>query len=186
MIRTVLIILLCAAFLNLNAQFYNQEYYGEDEAPFLLGPIKKDRLTEGQYGEWFNPYFSAYQVDQEALALIEKSIKEYDLILFLGTWCSDSQREVPGIFKILEAAGYPANTVEIYAVDDREEFKKTTPGGEAQVRNIVRVPTLIFEKDGVEVNRIIELPVQTLEKDIAAILGQQTYTPYYADEKLPD
>lgn len=184
--RTILFILLCVALQNGNAQFYNQEYFGEDGSQFLLGPIKKDRLTEGQYGEWFNPQFSAYQVDQEALALIEKSIAEYDIILFLGTWCSDSQREVPAFFKILEAAGYPVDAVTIYAVDDREEFKKSTPGGEARARNIVRVPTLIFEKNGKEVNRIIELPVQTLEKDMVAILGGQAYTPYYADEQLPD
>lgn len=185
--RNVLIfILLCAGIPTLNAQFYNQEYFGEDGSQFLLGPITKSRLTEGQYGHWYNPQFEAYRVNQEALALIKKSIGEYDIILFLGTWCSDSQREVPGIFKILEEAGYPIDSVEIYAVDDREEFKKTTPGGEAKARNIVRVPTLIFEKDGKEVNRIIELPVQTLEKDIAAILSGKGYTPYYADEKLPD
>ena len=184
--RILILILLCAAIPNLNAQFYNQEYFGEDGSQFLLGPIKKSRLTEGHYGQWFNPQFVAYQVDQEALALIKKSIGEYHIILFLGTWCEDSQREVPGIFKILETAGYPTDKMELYAVDDREEFKKSTPGGEAKARNIVRVPTLIFEKDGEELNRIIELPVQTLEKDILAILGQQAYTPYYADEKLPD
>lgn len=184
--RTLISILLIVAFQNLNAQFYNQEYFGEDGSQFLLGPIKQSRLTEGDYGQWFNPQFSAYQADPESLALIKESVAEYDILLFLGTWCSDSQREVPGIFKILKEAGYPIDSVTIYAVDDREEFKKTTPGGEAKARNIVRVPTLIFEKDGEEVNRIIELPVQTLEKDMAAILGQQTYTPYYADEKLPD
>ena len=184
--RALFIILLCAAIQNLNAQLYNQEYFGEDGSQFLLGPIKKNRLTEGHYGQWFNPQFSAYQVDQEALALIEKSIEDYDLLLFLGTWCSDSQREVPGIFKILEEAGYPTDLVEIYAVDERTEFRKTTPGGEAKARNIVHVPTLIFIKDGKEVNRIIELPVQTLEKDMIAIMNRQDYRPHYADEQLPD
>lgn len=184
--RALFIILLCAAIQNLNAQLYNQEYFGEDGSQFLLGPIKKNRLTEGYYGQWFNPQFSAYHVDQEALALIEKSIEDYDLLLFLGTWCSDSQREVPGIFKILEEAGYPTDLVEIYAVDERTEFRKTTPGGEAKARNIVRVPTLIFIKDGKEVNRIIELPVQTLEKDMIAIMNRQDYRPHYADEQLPD
>ena len=184
--RTLFLILLCAGVQNLSAQLYNQEYFGEDGSQFLLGPIKQSRLTEGQYGQWFNPTFSSYQVDQEALNTLKKNIGKYRILLFMGTWCSDSQREVPAMIKILEAAGYPVDSVEIYAVDDREEFKKTTPGGEARARNIVRVPTLIFEKDGEEVNRIIELPVQTLEKDIVAILGKKAYTPYYADEKLPD
>lgn len=184
--RTVLIMLLCAAFQSLSAQFYNQEYFGEDGSQFLLGPIKKSRLTEGQYGQWFNPTFSSYQVDQDALAKIKKHIGEYRLLLFMGTWCSDSQREVPGIFKILEAAGYPTESIELYAVDDREEFKKTTPGGEAKARNIVYVPTLIIEKNGKEVNRIIEMPVQSLEKDMLAILNGEPYVPLYADEKLPD
>lgn len=184
--RTILFILLCAALQNGNAQFYNQEYYGEDGSQFLLGPIKKDRLTQGQYGEWFNPTYSSYQVDQEALTTIKKNIGEYRVLLFMGTWCSDSQREVPAIFKILEAAGVPAEAIALYAVDDREAFKKTTPGGEAKANNIVYVPTLIFEKDGREVNRIIEMPVQTLEKDMVAIITGQAYVPLYADEKLPD
>ena len=37
--------------------------------------------------------------------------------LIMGTWCEDSQREVPGMMKILAAAGYStANS--IIAVDE--------------------------------------------------------------------
>ena len=36
----------------------------------------------------------------------------------MGTWCEDSQREVSGMLKILEAAGYPINSIEIIAVSE--------------------------------------------------------------------
>ena len=36
----------------------------------------------------------------------------------MGTWCEDSQREVPGMMKILAAAGYSTKQMEIIAVDE--------------------------------------------------------------------
>ena len=73
--------------------------------------------------------------------------------------------------------------LEIVALDRRKEFYKKSPTGEEQGLNIVKVPTLIFLKDGKEVNRIIERPIESLEEDIGAIVLQNTYVPNYVHLK---
>ena len=69
--------------------------------------------------------------------------------------------------------------LEIVALDYRKEKYKQSPTGEEQGLNIKRVPTIIFLKDGKEVNRIVESPLETLEKDMAQIILKKDYTPNY-------
>jgi tetratricopeptide (TPR) repeat protein len=61
---------------------------------------------------------------------------------------------------------------------ERDEYKQS-PGGEEEGLNIHRVPTFIFYKDGIEVNRIVEQPVATLEHDMYMILQNENYIPNY-------
>ena len=105
---------------------------------------------------------------------------EYDIKLFLGTWCGDSKRESPKLIKILETADFPMEQLEIVALDYRKGLYKTSPTGEEKGLNIIKVPTIIFFKDGKEVNRIVESPLETLEQDIAQIVFKKDYVPNYA------
>ncbi len=41
------------------------------------------------------------------------------------------------------------------------------------------MPTFIIYKNGIEINRINEFPVFSLEKDLLGILNNQSYTPNY-------
>jgi tetratricopeptide (TPR) repeat protein len=106
----------------------------------------------------------------------------------MGTWCSDSQREVPNLIRLLEEIDFPSEQLEIIAIDDAEAQYKQSPQGQEKDKNIHHVPTIIILKDGKEVNRIIEYPRETLEADIVEIL-KGDYTPYYntanqVDERL--
>ena len=47
--------------------------------------------------------------------------------------------------------------------------------------NIMPIPTLIFYKDGQEMNRIVEFPVESLYKDMAKILKNESYQDAYYD-----
>jgi len=70
--------------------------------------------------------------------------------------------------------------LEIIALDYRKGHYKTSPTGEEKGLNIIKVPTIIFLKDGKEVNRIVESPLETLEQDIAQIVFKKDYVPNYA------
>ncbi len=84
----------------------------------------------------------------------------------MGTWCSDSQREVPRFYKILTDAGYNDKRVKIIAVDKSKEAIVV----DIKNLDIEKVPTFIIYKDDIEVGRIIETPKKSLEKDLWKIV----------------
>ena len=167
---------------QLNAQTLNKEVTKEGQQPYLVGEIDKSGLETKHYAEWFTTNYSDYNVDTETLKAIKTKLKEHDIKVFMGTWCDDSQYEVPYFHKIIDAANYPIKKLTIIALDRNKE----SPEHEEAELNIVRVPTFILFKDGKEVNRIIETPVETLEKDLQAILTTDSYKPnYYGVKKAP-
>jgi tetratricopeptide (TPR) repeat protein len=97
----------------------------------------------------------------------------------MGTWCSDSQREVPRLVKTLQVLKFPGEQLSIIGVNRATDRYKQSPNGEEVGKNIHRVPTIIFYKNGEEVNRVIERPVASMEQDMQAITSGEKYTPNY-------
>jgi len=170
--------------IGIHSQTINQKSKDHNGREILLGKIDKSGLTENSFNTWFTPNYDAYKVDTKILKLIKKDLKKYTITAFMGTWCGDSKREVPKFYKILEAAGYPMEQLTFVAVDNARANYKKSPTGEEKGLNIVRVPTFIFYKNGEEVNRIIEDPVVSIEKDIEAIITGTVYVPNYAEVKV--
>jgi hypothetical protein len=44
--------------------------------------------------------------------------KNLEFKLFLGTWCGDTQRELGGMFKLLDALGVTEDQMEMYAISE--------------------------------------------------------------------
>lgn len=136
-----------------------------DNIKMLYGYISKDQL-------YFD--YPSWKVEEDSYRTFEPAIQELSTLsekinieIFIGTWCSDSEREVPRFFKVIEDAGIvPLLTIDLWAVDR----KKTLDSNLAQLRNIERVPTFIFYRDKQEIGRIIESPDELLEQDMALIL----------------
>jgi tetratricopeptide (TPR) repeat protein len=171
-----ILLLLCTA--SLVAQPINNEVNADGKSPKLLGKINQEGLSNNSYASWFLKNHSAYEPNSEIISQIKDELSEYTIELFMGTWCGDSKREVPRFYKVLEVSGFPMERLTAVAVDRDSAFYKQSPGGEQEGKNIHRVPTLIFYKNGVEVNRITESPVTTLEADIAEIIAGD-YIPNY-------
>jgi thiol-disulfide isomerase/thioredoxin len=104
-------------------------------------------------------------VKSDSLAKIINS-RDISFMLFGGSWCDDSESEMPKIMKLMNTAGISLNKVSIYGVD----HNKREPTGTAASYSIDRVPTLIVFKEGVEINRILEYPKVSWEEDIFNIL----------------
>jgi len=176
---SILIIL----FLCVNLSFgqkLNQEIKTEKGHQFLVGPINLEGLQSEPYKNWFNSSYDNYSIDKSLTKLLKKQLEGYELKLFLGTWCGDSKREMPRMIKILKQAQFPLENLEIIALDRRKGFYKKSPSGEEKGLNIIKVPTLIFLKNGKEINRIVERPLASLEEDMLAILTSETYKPNYS------
>ncbi len=173
-----------AIFFTLTIMF-NGHGQNNETSTKLLGEISKNDLTSLPYATWFNSEFDAYLPNAKTISEITNELSQYSILVFMGTWCGDSKKEVPRFYKLLEAANYPMHQLKVIAVDNERSNYKKSPTGEEKGLNIHRVPTFIFYKDGKEVNRIIEHPIESLELDIKNILTSNTYTPnYYAIEIL--
>ena len=147
----------------------------------LVGHIDVDQLKAEPFKEWFEVFYDYHELDKEQIDGFASDLMKYHILVFMGTWCSDSQREVPGFIKILKEAGFPMEQLKIVAVHDEGPLYKTSPNGEQWGLQIKRVPTFIFLKDGRETNRIVESPVESLEKDIYQIIKGEDYVPNYAE-----
>ncbi|MDT0677814.1 TlpA family protein disulfide reductase [Autumnicola musiva] len=143
----------------------------------LLGEINRNELEKEPYVSWFDQVYEEYDPNQAALGTITKNISDYNIKVFFGTWCPDSRRELPKFVKILDRAGYDFDDLTLIAVDR----SKTTPGNLEEGLNVKRVPTMIFYKDGQEVNRFVEYSQESLEEDIAKIVSEKEYRNPYAE-----
>lgn len=162
-----------------NAQGINKEIAIEDETPFLLGRINKEGLTSENYNQWFSKTFENYELDQATIKAIGSKLQEYQITLFMGTWCGDSKKEVPRFYKILEACDFPEDQLTVIALSRKSYMYKQSPNHYEAGLNIHRVPTFVFYKDRKEVNRIVEHPVESLEKDILSIITSVDYQSNY-------
>jgi thiol-disulfide isomerase/thioredoxin len=109
-----------------------------------------------------------YTPDASFVKTIQGKTGEVKVLLFLGTWCGDSKREVPRFFKLMDQAGITESQVEIIALDR----SKKDAEGLTEKWAVKYVPTFIFIKDGVELGRIVETPKDSLEANIASILAE--------------
>ncbi len=164
---------------SLSGQQINQEIKIEGNPSFMVGQIDINGLTSNSYKNWYYKNYNAYEVDSKIITSIKNELATHKILLFMGTWCGDSKREVPRFIKILEAADFPMENLKIIALDKRKGMYKTSPNGEEWGLRIKRVPTFIFYKNGKDSNRIIESPIASLEADIKAIVTNTAYTPNY-------
>lgn len=180
MIKHIILLVISGAIgFSIHAQELNKEIALEGETPFLLGKIDKTGLTSLNYKTWFYKNYDDYTLDENSIKAIGSKLNDYSITLFMGTWCGDSKREVPRFYKILEACNFPENQLSVIAVSRKRNMYKKTPNHEEAGLNIHRVPTFIFYKNGKEVNRIVEEPVESLEKDILKIVSTNDYESNY-------
>lgn len=141
------------------------------------GVLTQENLSTS-YKSWFTPRLEAYEPSKAIITTIAKHINNYDIKVFMGTWCPDSRREVPHLYKILERTNFDTSNLDVYTMN---RYKATANNYEKGL-NINYVPSIIFfDKNGNEVNRIVEFPQETLEKDILKIVTQQEYHNVYAE-----
>jgi thiol-disulfide isomerase/thioredoxin len=136
--------------------------------PMELGWLERSALDKPDYPQ-FRTTYDTVRITEGMSELIGQLMDDVDVLVFLGTWCGDSKREVPRFLKIADHAGISFQRIRLYGVD---RSKKSTDGLTDRY-NIVSVPTFIFLKDGVEIGRIVEHPEVSIEADMIAILANQ-------------
>ncbi|MCK7534305.1 MAG: thioredoxin family protein [Marinilabiliales bacterium] len=133
------------------------------EQDILIGYCNIEGFTSGVFNDWFQLEYDNYTVDNETIDQVNlDNIDNLEITIVLGTWCSDSQREFPRFYKILEKLNFSFEYLTIISVNRAKQAPETTVGE----LNIELVPTFIFSKNGKEIGRIIETPEVSLEKTL--------------------
>ncbi len=144
----------------------------------LYGITHKKDFMQPPFKAWFDEEYNAYKLDDTSINALEPLLKNYSLEVFMGTWCGDSRREVPRLYKILNAVHFDYSKMELYTVN----HDKKTVDNMQEGKRIDYVPTIIIYKDQKEIGRIVESPIETLEKDLLIILkGEVPYLPNYSN-----
>lgn len=147
----------------------------------LLGICSVKDFNREPYATWYNPGYENYAPTTEIITRLKKlNPATFSVKIVFGSWCGDSKRELPRMMKVLNAAGFTEKNIHILGVYDSLEVYKQAPNREEKGLNIYRVPTFIVYQKGNEVGRIVEYPVESLERDLLKIMSGQPYVHNYA------
>jgi len=137
--------------------------------PGATGEMSMDKLWE-TVPVW-RSVMENYEPNARAVTSLESTDKDTTVTLAFGTWCPDSKNYVPKMIKALRAASNDKIHVKLVGIDN--QFRE--PVATVQPLRITNVPTVIVERDGREIGRVVETPAaSTMEEDLASILdGKQ-------------
>ena len=140
--------------------------------PMLIGLVTRDAFKDTSFSGWFYSEYNDYQPDTASARMFAEKVKNFSVTIVMGTWCSDSRREVPRFLRILDALNFNSSSgLKIICVNTDKKGK----GNEADNLNIDLVPTFIISQNGKEIGRIIESPESTLEKDLLGMISTKNY-----------
>jgi len=142
----------------------------------MLGEINLANLQTSSVTPWFKKEFDRVNINLKEAKELKPLTKDLKIFVFMGTWCEDSQRELPLFFKMLTAMNFDQEHLKMFAMSE----EKSTPSNFEQGLEINYIPTIIFFKNGREINRFVEFPIETLESDIKKIISGATYKNSYA------
>jgi hypothetical protein len=128
----------------------------------LYGYCDRSGLEIGEFGKLFEEYYQIYKPDQAVVNQLRSKKEGIEILIVLGTWCSDSQEQVPRFFKILDKIRFNRKDLQLICVNSDKEAGDV----ETVNYNIQKVPTFIVYKKGREIGRIVETPSASLEKDL--------------------
>jgi hypothetical protein len=135
------------------------------EEKVLTGSLTREQVEEA-VPEWVQAEVAA-EPDAAAVKALTTVPPGAEVTILLGTWCSDSRREVSRLWKALDEAGGSVPFTLSYIGVDHE---KKTPAAEIAAAGLRYVPTLIVRRDGREIGRIVESAPHGVERDLLALL----------------
>ncbi len=142
----------------------------------LIGEFSREDLSHFLYSSWFHKNYENYIVDEKSADKIKEYItRDLKIKVIMGTWCSDSRENVPSFFKLMDYLNIKKRNIDLIGLD----LNKENPNGDEKTYEIINVPTFIFYRENIEINRIVEITLESFEKDILKILDGSGYENAY-------
>ena len=130
--------------------------------PYAVGDISIKTLFENHEGFQTN-----YQKYQPGNLLDPVLFRDIEIYVLFGTWCHDSQREVPRLLQLLNTLNIQENYIHLIGLN----YLKNEPLDRGKSFQIRKTPTFVFLRNQKEIGRIVEMPKISLEADLLKILG---------------
>ena len=131
----------------------------------LVGATTREKVEE--VPDWMQSEVDA-KPDAAAAQALGTVAPGAEVTVFLGTWCGDSRREVPRLWKAIDAEG---GTVPFQIRYVGVDHDKKEPAALIKANDVRYLPTFIVRRGGQEVGRIVETSPHGVEQDLLALLN---------------
>lgn len=143
---------------------------GGETGKALVGVVSRQEV-EAAEPDWVAAEIEARPDAEAALALTEVA-PGAEVTVYLGTWCSDSERELARLWRAFDEVGVGMGTelpfsIEYVAVDR----DKTEPARRLAGVGLEYVPTFVVRRDGEEVGRMVEVSPDGIEYALLDLLS---------------
>lgn len=129
---------------------YETIYNGSEKT--LKGLLKRSDIENDTSFKWFQQTYQLGTANAAAVNAFKKNGTKFQIVIFGGTWCEDTQNLLPQFYKLADKASYPDSSISLIGVDRQ----KTTLNNLHNAFHIISVPTFIVMKDGKEIGRVVE------------------------------
>jgi len=133
--------------------------------PLEIGPTSAERLLAVVPG--YQDRKNDYHADASVMEMMKTYVKPEDRVeVIMGTWCSDSLREVPKFLRIVDdlKSQYGMALPVTFMAVDRAKQKPV---------KVEKVATFIYYRGGRELGRIVERPQGLFEDDLLALAAKE-------------
>jgi thioredoxin 1 len=144
----------------------NATDHDSDGSEPVTGVISASQLLT-EYPQ-FRSAYEQYQPSSTEIDAV-KTLAGKSLVVLFGTWCHDSEREVPRLLKLLNLSGVELQNLSLYGVN----YNKQDPTNLHRQYNLKYSPTIILLQGQDELGRIIEKPLVSLGEDLASFISDE-------------
>lgn len=151
----------------------------ETDGPVMVGEMTRQEI-EAALPDWVEEEILARPDIGSAESLVS-ALTGAEVTVLLGTWCSDSRRELARLWRALDEAGAMDPDQLRYIGVDRElkEPSQWVAGSDLQL-----VPTFVVRRRDREVGRIVESSPHGIEIDLLALLRGEVSGVVTASDEL--
>ena len=149
---------------SINKQVFDSKY----KDSLIVGACNISAFDNDIYLDWYMPEYEEYSPSDSVLSILKNKSENISIRIVFGLWCSDSRREIPRFFKILELLDFDEKNLTLIAVDTDKKALDI----DISIYNISLVPTFIFYQKDKEIGRITESPKLNLEEDFLNIISK--------------
>lgn len=151
---------------------------GEEES-ILLGAVTRAEVEQAM-PNWVSEAMTA-EPDIDATERLLEEIEGTEVVVYLGTWCDDTRRELARLWSALDWLGVNEPPQLTYVAVDRS---LTEPSNQVAGVDLIRVPTIVVRRGGKESGRIVEESPHGIEIDLLALLTGEARGTITASEDL--